>query len=149
MSWAGESNQSGICILTDEAPSTIVGESGSILRWSGQGPQFTNRITIDDNGNIVLHGTVTSSGIIINTNTTLLNNQRVIICATPGINVYLPSNPILWQIHDIKDGTGQAKQNPITIYGNGKYIDGNETLRIRSNYTCITVLYANSQWNII
>ena len=66
------------------------------------------------------------------------------------IAINLPTSPNTGDTYQIKDSTGQAAANNVTISGNGKNIDGIATFVINVAYGCITVVYVGSAgWNII
>ena len=66
------------------------------------------------------------------------------------IAINLPASPNTGDTYQIKDSTGQAAANNVTISGNGKNIDGIATFAINVAYGCITVVYVGSAgWNII
>lgn len=49
----------------------------------------------------------------------------------------------------IKDGTGSAGSNPITIQGNSNNIDGNPQYIMATNFGFVKFLFNGTQWNII
>ena len=81
---------------------------------------------------------------IVNVNTTLDNTYHVVLVATSGssINITLPTNPVDGQVYNIKDRSGNALTNNITISGNGKNIDGSATSLINTDYGSLYLVYS-------
>jgi hypothetical protein len=63
-------------------------------------------------------------------------------------SITLPS-PIIGGIYKIKDNSGAAATNNITISAGLKTIDGASTYVINTNYGCIEVVYNDTEWNVI
>jgi hypothetical protein len=64
-------------------------------------------------------------------------------------SIVLPAVPSSNSIVNVKDITGSASVNIITIDGNGNLIDGLATLPINSNYGSYRLLWNGSQWRIV
>ena len=62
--------------------------------------------------------------------------------------VILPSNPVLWEFHTIKDGKGDAAANNIIVNGNGHTIDGASTWTIAYNRGYVNLFFDGTQWEI-
>lgn len=70
--------------------------------------------------------------------------------AAPGpVAVSLPAGQV-GQVFYLKDGTGDAATNPITITPNGaETIDDVATATINTNYGALTLVYTGAKWEII
>lgn len=76
-------------------------------------------------------------------------DYAVIVSALFSNSVTLPTSPMNGQTFVIKDGSGNAQSNNITINGNGKTIDGNSTILLRNNYASFTLSYNGTQWSVL
>jgi hypothetical protein len=75
-----------------------------------------------------------------------------IIAADPTSNtiaITLPSSPTTGDTLVIKDITGQASTNSITVSPASGNIDGATSFVMDINYASITVVYTGAQWNIL
>lgn len=70
-------------------------------------------------------------------------------CSGGIVTVTLPATPILGQTYHIKDSTGSAFTNNITISGNGTNIDGFATKTINVNWDSFMISYNGNQWSVI
>jgi len=69
--------------------------------------------------------------------------------AAPGpIAVTLPLG-VTGQVFYLKDGTGDASVNPITITPTVGTIDGSATATINSDYGALTLVFNGTEWNIL
>jgi hypothetical protein len=67
----------------------------------------------------------------------------------PGaVTVALPAG-ITGTVYYIKDGTGDAATNNITITPAAGTIDGAATATINSNFGAVTLAYTGAKWEII
>ena len=62
--------------------------------------------------------------------------------------VNLPAAPDVGEIHIIKDDTGGAAANNITVQGNGANIDGAASITIAVNRASRMLVYSGTQWTI-
>lgn len=70
--------------------------------------------------------------------------------AVPGpVAVTLPATPNVGQLFYLKDGTGDAATNPITITPAAGTIDGALTATINANYGALTLTWNGAEWNIL
>lgn len=63
--------------------------------------------------------------------------------------ITLPASPITGILYRIKDVTGSALINNITVSGNGNNIDGAATYAINQNYGSIDVLFNGTTWSVV
>jgi hypothetical protein len=77
--------------------------------------------------------------------------DRLIAANTSGgaITVNLVGSPTAGRMFFIKDVSGNAGTNNITVSGNGNNIDGSASYTLATNYAAITVVYTGSQWSIL
>ena len=88
--------------------------------------------------------TVPLSWRIATTNTTALNNERILV-NTGGITVTLPFGPTLGYTVQIKDATGAAATTNFTVARNTEKIEGlAEDLTVNVNSAVMTLVYVNA-----
>ena len=83
--------------------------------------------------------------------TVLTEDLTIAVNTGAAHTINLPAAPDNGEIHIIKDLTGTAGANNITIQGNGHNIDGAASLVILNNYGSITVQYnsTSTSWMVI
>lgn len=124
--------------------SFIAGVGISLSPASGTG---ANSVTVTANG-------LAAEPVRIATTTpdTVLATDSVISyqLAAPGpVAVALPAG-VTGTVYYLKDGTGDASTNPITITPNGaETIDDAATATINTNYGALTLVYTGAKWEII
>lgn len=99
----------------------------------------------------VTSGRDTSPGTTINisTGTTLplgFSGSVMVDAGAGAVTVLLPPTPAAGHQVLIKDATGHAGANPISVGGNGQLIEEAGSLAITSNYSWVNLLYSGSQW---
>lgn len=81
---------------------------------------------------------------------TTLNTDYVILVDTSAARTITPlGSPTTGQMYRIKDNTGSAALNNITITPSGKNIDGAASKVINSNYGSVDIVYNGTQWNLL
>lgn len=87
----------------------------------------------------------------VTANYTVTTSDEVIIVGAiaAGITITLPSSPTAGDVYVIKDQLGNSDIFQITVDGNGNNIDGASTYVINTEFTSITVVFANGTWSII
>lgn len=87
----------------------------------------------------------------ISANYVLTHLDNVVDCdtSTIALAIDLPPSPFLRQMHTIKDSTGDAATNNITVGGNGNTIDGVGSIQIIGAYQSLTFLYDGTEWKTI
>lgn len=151
--------------LTLEA--TWLNEDGNVYLYKGivvtvyNDPIVRNRgvytLLGDDYTNIdnwVKAGDSSFSAEIVNTATegviyTINHDINYIGVSGDTVIVNLPLEPIEFIEYTITDLRGDAETNPITINGNGKLINGEDSAIIDTNYGSYTFKYSGSFWYII
>jgi hypothetical protein len=71
------------------------------------------------------------------------NGTGIILTLPPGVGV------VAGKSYFIKDESGLAATNHITVNGNGNLIDGNSSLTIVVNYLSLGILWTGTKWSII
>lgn len=119
-------------------------------------------------GNLVFVGTSSVIDATL-TQVPLVNSNNAVQIKTPGAYPYttIPqdavilvdsssartitplASPTTGQIHRIKDNTGSAAANNITITPSGKNIDGVASFVINTNYGSADIVYNGTQWNVL
>lgn len=103
--------------------------------------------------------TITSNGLALEpvriattTPDTVLATDSIVsyqLAAPSAVAVALPAG-ITGTVYYLKDGTGDAATNPITITPNGaETIDDAATATINTNYGALTLAYTGAKWEII
>jgi hypothetical protein len=85
----------------------------------------------------------------VSTSTTVTNsNPENVIAVNTGstVTVTLPASPITGEVFIVKDATGGAATNNITISGNGANIDGASAQTIGIDYGSAKVVFSGSIW---
>lgn len=62
--------------------------------------------------------------------------------------ITLPATPVVGDTYEIKDATGNAGTNTLTIDGNGANIDGAATFQMTQPYAAATFTFLNGQWSV-
>lgn len=89
---------------------------------------------------------------IVTGSTSLTGTDFVLFCnAATSITLTLPSSPVNGQVYKIKDVSGNAGTNIITINGNGKNIDGSSTILINTNRGGVEICYDQTlnYWSVM
>ena len=81
---------------------------------------------------------------------TTIPQDGVILVDTSSARTITPlASPTTGQMHRIKDNTGSAGSNNITITPSGKNIDGVASFVIATNYGSADIVYNGTQWNVL
>ena len=76
--------------------------------------------------------------------------DHVVVCnVSAASQLDLATGPENGKVYIIKDGSGNANTNNITIHGSGNLIDGNTSVKIVTRYGSYTLLWNGAQWNIL
>ena len=113
------------------------GTSGQVLSQTGTGIAWSSPSTL-----VVAVSPVTSGSYSV------LASDYYIGCNGSGITILLPLGSTGKQ-YIIKDESGNARSNPITLSGNGYLIDGQPTITMAANYISLQVIWTGSFWSII
>jgi len=81
--------------------------------------------------------------------TTLANDYVIIVDTTSARTINLIASPVTGQTYRIKDNTGSAATNNITISPAAGNIDGAASFVINTNYGSVDVVYNGTQWNLL
>ncbi len=85
---------------------------------------------------------------VVGSNTVLSNaSSKVILVdsSTSGLTITLPDTPTDGKALHVKDMSGNAFTNAITINGNGKNIDGTGSASINTSYGSVFIVYSTAQ----
>jgi hypothetical protein len=98
----------------------------------------------------------TSSGQVVNTTTpgtypytTLNTDYAIFVTTTTARSVNLLASPVTGTTYRIKDITGSAATNHITVTPAAGTIDGASTYVISTNYGSVDLTYNGSSWSIL
>lgn len=81
--------------------------------------------------------------------TTLATDYVIIVDTTSARTINLVASPVTGQTYRIKDNTGSAATNNITITPAAGNIDGAASFVINTNYGSVDLVYNGTQWNIL
>lgn len=86
----------------------------------------------------------------VNTETYLATQADYFLCVntTTEVTVTLPISSV-GTVYVIKDCSGNAETNPITIQGSSGYLVDSGIATINCNYGSITVIFNGSAWSIV
>ena len=102
-------------------------------------------------GNQIIGGNpspVTVTNVTTPTYTALATDYFLCVeTATVPVTITLPTG-ILGTVYIIKDCSGDANTNPITIQGTGQLVDGS-TANINTPYGSIQVIFNGTEWSIV
>jgi len=155
--------QSGAWTRTNDSNNTarmICGTTVYVSAGTTNGTKFfflstANPITVGTTAlSFSALGSTTSSEIrsvtSVSANYTVLSSNHTIAVTTSGaFTITLPATPTTGQFFVIKDVSGNAGTNNITVSGNGNNIDGAATSVISTNYGRLRVQYTGSRWSIL
>jgi hypothetical protein len=63
--------------------------------------------------------------------------------------INLPATPLIGDLYQIKDKTGNAAANTITINGNGNNIDSSSSYLINANYGTVILVFNGTSWSVL
>jgi hypothetical protein len=66
-----------------------------------------------------------------------------------AVTIILPLIPVRGDIYQVKDRTGNAGTNTITVSGNGINIDGVGSYSITTNYGKVTLVFNGTTWSVL
>jgi len=81
--------------------------------------------------------------------TTVPQDALILVDSSSARTIVPLASPTTGQVHTIKDNSGLAATNNITVTPSGKNIDGSASYIISTNYASMTIVYNGTQWNII
>jgi hypothetical protein len=124
----------------------VGGEAGQFLRKSGSENYQTEWTTLSWQ-DVKMDLSVIEEG----TSATASVNQIVIGKSSneSPFSLNLPASPESGDQILVKDAKGDASNNNLTIFGNGKDIDGLDTIIINRNYGSIKLVYNGTEWNVL
>lgn len=112
---------------------------------TNQGFQYPSNYTPTEQTSLLTLGNRNeTSNKIVTGATTLTNSDHTVFVNGSGstLTVTLVAEPKDGLVYTIKDATGNASTNPITIDGNGNTIDGQATITINIDYYGYEVTYS-------
>lgn len=128
----------------------IVGESNKIRigqQGTGSQQQDESYIAGQLNGLSGRSYTITTPGAY--PYTVLKSDYVIPVDTSTARTINLPAVPVNTPVYIIKDNTGTAATNNITVSGNGNNIDGVASKIINTNYGFLRFVWNGGQWNII
>lgn len=148
---------SNIAIGVSSGSNYILGESENILIDNSGILGESSIIRIGSTQtDCYLQGTLrTNAGRVVNTTipgsypyTVKLADYAIFVDSSSARTILLLGSPATGRVVKIKDATGSANANHITINGNGNTIDGSGINTISTNYGSVELTYNGSQWSI-
>lgn len=76
----------------------------------------------------------------------LSTDSNLMVDTTSARTINLPASPIAGDAYRVKDSTGTAATNNITVSGNGKNIEGTASATINTNFASLFLVYNGTQW---
>lgn len=130
-----------------------INNAGVIEYSSDVSDSYTNRSLVDKEYVDSVAGGSSFSIVEISASTTGTTTNNLLVVANSSsspFSYYLPSSPINKQQIKIKDVSGNALINNVTVNGNGKNIDDDSTATIDTDYGCIefTFIQSLNKWLI-
>lgn len=95
---------------------------------------------VAEGGQIVKVTTVSTTYPVVNTDYLISANTGT------AYTVTLPASPLVGRTFIIKDSSGNAGSNTLTVSGNGVNINGAATFPINTNFQSLTVVYDGTIW---
>lgn len=88
--------------------------------------------------------------IVTTTPYTVTDGYYVILVNTSTAKtINLPASPANGDVYNVKDMTGNASANNITVSGNGKNIEPNPTYVMNTNYASSVFMYNGTTWSVL
>ena len=78
----------------------------------------------------------------------LVSDEYIAADTSTAYTITLPASPTTGDTYTIKDATGGAGTNTLTISGNGANIDGSASMVLNQAYAAATLTYTGSQWSV-
>lgn len=133
-------------------PSTTLGNND--LLYSGISPYGTNNDSAIKYGDLFTQissgGQIRSVTNLTSASYTLLSTDYIIAVNFSGtVSIGLIASPVIGRSYRIKDISGGAASNNITVTPASGNIDGAANLVINTNYGSIDVVYTGSQWSVL
>lgn len=146
----------GVAYVSSESSNIVIGSDGVVteshvirIGTQGSGSRQQNQCYLAGVLNTV-------SGRVVNITTpgaypytALVTDYVILVDSSSARTINLIASPVTGTTYRIKDNTGSAGSNNITISGNGKNIDGATPYIISSNYDSVDVVYNGTQWNVL
>jgi hypothetical protein len=131
---------------------TIPANTGTIAELNlGQTWTATQAFANVSTANLAMSGGIVSKVRSTGTSPVTVTTSDYFLCLDPTagvITVNLPSSPTTGQTFLIKDCTGQAGSNAITVVPASGNIDGNPNAVIGVPYQSVAVTYTGAQWSL-
>jgi hypothetical protein len=78
----------------------------------------------------------------------LVTDDYIAATTSSAYTVTMPAAPTTGDAYTIKDASGGAGTNTLTISGNGVNIDGSASIVLNQAYAAVTLTYTGSQWSV-
>ena len=137
----------GIAVSPTDGNINIVGNG-----VSGSGVSSAGNIYVTgDDGDSTLTVNETQAQFLTNytqssVNYDVVDTDYLIGCTAANITITLPASPASLRYIVVKDESGGATANPITISGNGNTVNGTSTISIDQNYESVYIYYNGTAW---
>ena len=110
---------------------------GYILTSDSSGNTSWQSIETGDHNNLYDITLVTGT-----TYTGITSDYTILVSGASSVTITLPVTPVDKQAYKIKDASGTALTNNITIAGNGNNIDGDTSAIINTDYGALEIVYS-------
>jgi hypothetical protein len=109
----------------------------------------TSVVTVHTNKVAFLKGRRRHITNVTTTYTILVTDDYLSITTLSApFTITLPASPVTGDEYVIKDSTGNAATNNVTVSGNGNNIDGSATFLFSQPYASATFTFAGGQWSV-
>lgn len=139
---------------------SLTGNSGGAV-----GPDGSGNINVVGSGGVLVTGDPSTNTLTITAGTSVLNYTTVsttpytvlstddylgVNCSSSAITIKLPNAPTTGRVYIIKDSTGNAQTNNITVttVGGSVTIDGATTFVMNTQYEAIQVIFNGTSYEI-
>jgi hypothetical protein len=131
---------SGLMVGTD---ATVTGDvSATSGVFSGDLSAVNAQLAGDLTADRVLLPVVTVTGLY-----EPLSNEQRWVMSDGADQVILPASPAVGQVHLIKDVSGTASFNNVTILASGSTIDGLASMGLFGNYAALNFVWQGTEWS--
>jgi hypothetical protein len=112
--------------------------SDAVLVWNSvdKNIKTVSGAALGDKNNVYSHSAVTTSVLL-----TTGSSYVILVNNSAPVTITLPATPLNGQVFKIKNVSGSAVTNIITVAGNGKNIDGSSTGLINTDYGALELIY--------
>jgi len=129
----------------------------ALVRWDGTaGVAIQNsNATLTDAGDLTLLGDASVERVLQPQTTItapwqqITDTQYMVFANTGADQIVLPSSPVVGQTHIVKDISGAAGTNNVTVLASGSTIDGGASAPLVNDYESLGFIWSGTAWSVI